>query len=196
MEGGCHVAAEADAMMATEGNAVLEIQQASAAGSEEQTGDHLGTPMSVLAVVAELGAIALDPCSNRWSIVRAAVELDGSSLEQDGLAADWHALARGGLIFVSPPCGREQMKKWAPKVISMAQAGCEIVVLVKCDHSTKWWRALRRSAPAVCYWSERIVFRGSGRHGANFPSALFYFGRRAHLFAHVFSAHGDVRVLR
>ena len=160
---------------------------------EEQAGDHFGTPVEVLAIVEQMGPIALDPCSNRWSIVRARVALDGSP-GQDGLSADWHALARGGVVYVNPPYGRGKMRQWARKVLAEAKAGTEIIVLTKGDFSVKWWGTLLGAADALCYWSERIAFRGSDS-GAKFPSAAWYFGHRPHLFAHVFSQVGDVRVL-
>lgn len=188
-------------MTLTEGTVATELEQhpplehePPRQKQEQQTGDHFGTPTDVLVVVEEFAPIALDPCSNCWSIVRARVSLDGSSPEQDGLLADWHKLARGGLVYVNPPYSRGSMTKWTQKVLEEAAAGTEIVLLTKSDHSTKWWKRLRGAAGAICYWSERIAFLGAS-HGAAWPSALWYFGRKPHLFAHVFAQAGDVRIL-
>ncbi len=166
------------------------------APKRKRTKNDLGTPKDVLQVVKALGPIALDPCSNQWAkpIVGAVVELDVDRGE-DGLAADWLAISRGGLVYVNPPYGHGHMDRWVAKVRREAACGVEIVMLVKGDHSTDWWEALRERCDAICYWRKRIAFEGGPHGSGNFPSAFFYFGRRAHLFAHVFAQSGDVRVI-
>lgn len=161
----------------------------------ERTNDDLCTPEVVLERVRMMGPIRLDPCSNSWSTVGAEVRLDGEH-GRCGLSHSWHQLARGGLVFVNPPYGRGHLRAWVQKIAEEAQKGTEIIALVKGDHSTEWWRTLRKHARAICYWDGRIPFEG-GKHGSgNFASALFCFGPRPHLFAHIFCEVGDVRVLR
>ena len=170
-----------------------------AAQARERTPDDFNTPRWLLDEVRKLGQITLDPCSNPWSTVRALVELDGSP-GKDGLTADWRELAGpGGLVFVNPPYGRGCMSRWAPTIALNAAAPIETLALVKADHSTAWWDVLRGSADAVVYLADRVRFEGakkSPKGGARWPSALFYFGARRYVFADIFDALGDVRILR
>ncbi|HWV38839.1 MAG TPA: DNA N-6-adenine-methyltransferase [Vulgatibacter sp.] len=161
----------------------------------ERTTDDLCTPRIVIDALRPLGPITLDPCTNQWSTVSAKKKLDGSP-GFCGLSANWRELAARGLVFVNPPYGRGQMPLWSRKATLEAARGCEIVMLVKGDHSTDWWRVLRADAKAIAYWNDRISFDG-GPHGCgNFASALFYFGGRAKLFERSLAAHADIRVLR
>lgn len=160
----------------------------------ERTNNDLCTPEEVLALVWQLGPIALDPCSNPWSTVGAQFRLDGEQ-GRCGLLADWHELAEGGLVFVNPPYGRGHMRAWAAKIADEAARGCEILALVKGDHSTEWWRTLRKHTRAICYWDGRISFEGGSHGSGNFASSLLYFGPRPYLFCHVFQDAGDVRVM-
>jgi len=161
-----------------------------------RTNNDLNTPAWLIVRVEQIEPIALDPCSNPWSKVGALRRLQGSGPGDDGLTADWLQDGMGGLVFVNPPYGRGHMRQWAQKIANEARAGCEIIALVKGDFSTAWWRTLRGEAAAIGYVRERIAFEG-GEHGSgNFASALFYFGPRAHLFAHMFADVADVRVLR
>jgi len=167
----------------------------SAAAARIQTPDDLCTPTVVLEALRPLGPIHLDPCSNPWSIVPALHKLDGSSPEQDGLGVSWRELAGDGLVYVNAPYGRGHTVPWAEKVARETRAGCEIVDLVKGDHSTEWWRMLREHARAIAYWRGRIGFLGGSHGSGNFASSLLYFGQRPHLFAHALEAYADVRVL-
>jgi len=160
-----------------------------------QTSDDLCTPAVVLEALKPLGPIALDPCSNPWSIVPALHKLDGSSPELDGLGVSWWELAGRGLVYVNPSYGRGFMVPWSEKVVREARAGCEIVALVKGDHSTEWWDHLRSGAAAIAYWHGRIGFLGGASGCGRFPSSLVYFGARPHLFAHALEVYADVRVL-
>ena len=162
----------------------------------ERTLDDLCTPRYVLDLVERVGEIGLDPCSNRWSIVPARVKLDIDE-GRDGLSTAWkEILADGELVFCNPPYGRGQMPRWAEKIAAEAADGCEIIALVRGDWSTGWWHTLRESADAVCYWRGRVRFLGGAQGSGTFASALFYFGARPHLFAHVFAPVGDVRVIQ
>lgn len=161
-----------------------------------RTKNDLGTPGAVLELVRRVGPVGIDPCSNEWSKVGARVAFDGLTIETNGLLAPWFALLRPGeLAFVNPPYGRSHMRKWADKITHEARLGCEVIALVKGDFSTKWWTALRKEAKAVCYVAGRPAFEGGDHKGGKFASALFYFGTRPHLFAHVFGPLGDVRIL-
>jgi len=160
----------------------------------ERTKNDLGTPAVVLNALRPLGPIRLDPCSNPWSIVDAEVRLDGSP-GRCGLAADWHRLAGPQLVYVNPPYGTGHMPRWAEKIVLEAGRGCEVVALVKGDHSTQWWQALRRPARAIGYWNGRIAFLGGAFGCGEFASSLVYYGRRARLFARALEDHADVRLM-
>lgn len=161
----------------------------------ERTTNDLCTPPAVLDAVRRMGPIILDPCSNPWSTVGAAVAWDGANETVDGLLR-WWSDAGEGIVFCNPPYGRGCMPRWADKVVAEARRGCEIVMLVKGDFSTDWWDALREEAAAIGYWRGRISFLGGAHGSGNFASALIYLGQRPHLFAHAFGDRADVRVLR
>jgi hypothetical protein len=165
-----------------------------------RTGDDLCTPEVVLKALWRFGIIALDPCSNPWSQVKAIASLSKHA-GQDGLTADWaeivndrmRSLDNGGFVFANPPYGRGQMLPWIGKVRDEADKGVEIVTLVKHDVSTEWWRLAFRGADAICEWNGRIGFEGGERSAGTFASALLYYGPRPFLFCHVFAQHGYVR---
>lgn len=161
----------------------------------QRTNDDLCTPPLVTEALKPLGPIALDPCSNPWSPVSAKKKLDGSP-RSCGLTVNWRELAGRGLVFVNPPYSRGQMPLWSRKATLEAARGCEIVMLVKGDHSTDWWRVLRADARAIAYWNDRISFLGGDHNSGNFASAIFYFGGRAKVFEWALATHADVRVLR
>lgn len=159
-----------------------------------RTNNDLCTPLWLVDLVMQVDPIRLDPCSNPWSIVPADVRLDGSP-GRDGMTADWSALATGGLAYVNPPYGRGHMRRWVTKIAIEAAKGCQIVALVKSDHSTRWWDVLMGAADARCELAERVRFVG-GRHGSGtFPSTVFYAGHNPHRFASVFEAVGHVEIL-
>lgn len=156
----------------------------------ERTNNDLNTPEWILDLVRMLGPIELDPCSNPWSKVDAKRSFDIDRGE-DGLALPWGQ----GLVFVNPPYGRGHMDKWASKIKEEGMDGTEIVALVKGDFSTEWWKILRECADAICYLNQRVSYDGGKFGSGNFPSSLFYFGRKKHLFAYIFEHKGDVRLL-
>lgn len=171
-----------------------------------QTNDDLCTPQVVIDAVLRIDDITLDPCSNRWSQVPARIRLDGRQ-GRCGLEADWAELTgverarrvAGGvprLVYCNPPYGRGHMARWAEKIAAEADGGCEIVALVKGDHSTAWWRLLRDRVRVICYWDGRISFEGGAHGSGNFASALLYFGRRPYRAADAWASCGDVRVIR
>ena len=86
--------------------------------NSEALSQHWCTPPKYVDAVKEFfgGSIALDPCSNRHSIVSAQVEY--SLPETDGLAASWDYPT----VFVNPPYGRDRerctscaMVYWGPR---------------------------------------------------------------------------------
>lgn len=134
-----------------------------------------------------LGRIALDPCSNSWSEVRAAREF---RLERgkDGLSLPWR-----GLTYVNPPYGRA-IAVWTARCADQAGEGAEVIALVPSRTDTAWWQAAARSCQAVVLWRGRFKFMTQGKEAdpAPFPSSVFYFGQRGDLFLAEFGNDGIV----
>lgn len=144
-------------------------------------GDHCCTPPEVVEVVRRTGRgqIALDPCSNRFSIVGAGVEL-----RRGGLEASWVRLAAGGLTYVNCPYSRGQIGIWTAKARAEADAGAEILGLFHGDTSTGWYRECSRHAQSRAH-PPRINFLARGRRirGNQYSQVLFYWGPHIELFA-------------
>lgn len=152
-------------------------------------GDHATTPEWVLDRVRALGRIELDPCWNPSATTGAAATFDGGE-HGDGLVRPWNA---PGVVFVNPPYSRGQIAKWVAKAQaeSAANPAMEVVMLIPCDPSTRWWAAAYGSADAVCFVSRRIKFGGHAQ-GAKGPSCVFYWGERVAAFAVAFREIGHV----
>lgn len=93
--------------------------------NSEALSQHWCTPPKYVDAVKEFfgGSIALDPCSNRHSIVNAQVEY--SLPETDGLAASWDYPT----VFVNPPYGRDRercttIRDWLRKCAEASGAWC------------------------------------------------------------------------
>ncbi len=150
--------------------------------------DH-NTPKCVLEVVREFDDIALDPCSNPWSTVGARVELS-AHLGDDGFGVDWACVVgdEGGVVFVNPPYGRGHLARWVDKCAFEAAERAEIILLVPCAPETGWAMEARRACNAWGVWGKRIPFVGAGGEAAKAANAVYYFGPRRFLFAHVFES--------
>jgi len=150
-------------------------------------GDHANTPEWILDRVRGVDHIALDPCSNPTSIVSAAQSIQ---LPGDGLLVNWIDYCRGnGLAFVNPPYSRGSLIKWASKCDAEARRGCQIVALVPCDPSTKWFDAFAESADLCVALFGRVKFGGHDQH-SNGPHAVFYWGERTTRFIAMFGDAG------
>lgn len=162
---------------------------------------HWCSPTNLLDCVYEVNDVALDPCSNKLSVVQAkrAILPD----DRDGLNASWatevHEVG-GGLVYVNPPYGR-QAKAWVQKAVIESARGSEIILLVGARTETKWFQDwLFATAHAICFWKGRLTFidgTGQGRSNpAFFPSAVAYWGPQPEHFIRVFSAKGRTLGLR
>ena len=156
--------------------------------------EHWNTPAEIVNMIREVanGRIALDPCSNRYSVVQAEVEYVHP--HQDGLSQDWSQDARGGLVYVNPPYGRA-LAAWAPKIALEAKAGVELLVLVFAKTDTRWFRELAAVSDGVAFLPRRIRFTHGGNEldAATHPSALIYCAGgdtdKARRFADIISRH-------
>lgn len=143
------------------------------------------------------GAIDLDPCSNQYSIVRAAVEY--CLPEQDGLRSDWNFRR----IFVNPPYGADRERKTTIKnwLFRCNQAhiehGSEVLALVPVATNTAHWKHfVWGAASAVCFlYDTRLKFLVNGQDegkGAPMSCALVYWGTRVAEFDEAFRTFGAI----
>lgn len=133
-------------------------------------------------IVAKLGRITLDPCSNPRSIVPARIAWE---LERDGdsLVRPW--LVRGR-IYVNPPY-KKHLRAWIAKIAEVyaARRGMlEIVALVPARTDARWWHEAIDGGAVAGFWRGRLRFLGA-RTSAPFPSALLYWGPRPERFAQI-----------
>lgn len=167
------------------------------------------TPPYFLDIVRELGPIALDPCANPQSFVRAWWSFFGPPNHVDGLSLRWYTPA-DTVCFVNPPYGRT-LSWWAQKMASegstiIRASGAHLVALIPARTGTGYWEQfLWPFADAVCFWHggtqypSRMCFYGlDGRPadtGATFDAAVVYFGQRRDRFKDVFSRYGTVQLI-
>jgi phage N-6-adenine-methyltransferase len=140
------------------------------------------TPTEVLdAVIACLGAIDLDPCSNKDRHVPAAKHYTAAD---DGLVQPWH-----GRVFMNPPYGRV-IDHWVKRLVESIASGevTEAIALVPARVDTEWFARFRDGA--VCMVHGRLTFIGN-TDPAPFPSLIIYLGPEVGHFYRTFNAFGD-----
>jgi hypothetical protein len=84
----------------------------------------------------------------------------------DGLSIEWLSPA-----FVNPPYSNPLL--WIRKSIEQQQKGCDVVLLLRVDVSTEWYKLLIESDCHIAYLNERLRFQGSD-NSPNFCSMLVY----------------------
>lgn len=169
----------------------------------ESVSHHWGTPPKYVDAIRKFfgGEIALDPCSNEFSIVKAAVEY--RLPESDGLTSSWEAQT----IFVNPPYGRDvirgtNIKDWLRKCSEAKSVyGAEVLALVPVATNTRHWKDyVFGSADGVAFlYDTRLQFLENGRHGgkgAPMSCAMIYWGNRYIPFFDAFIEFGAVLDLR
>ena len=162
-----------------------------------------GTPEKYVNAVREFfgGSIALDPCSNLYSIVGAATEY--RLPVHDGLRESWDFPT----IYVNPPYGidRERgtsIKKWLWRCAAAHKAHrSEVLALVPVATNTGHWKdSVFGKAAGICFlYDTRLKFLVYGRNGgkgAPMSCAMVYWGSRYPRFLDVFSSFGAVVDLR
>ena len=106
------------------------------------------------------GRIALDPCSNEWSIVNADTEF--RLPEKDGLGEKWDFKT----IYVNPPYGTDRehgttIKHWLYKCAHAFKVhDAEVLALVPVATNTSHWKEyVWGRASAVCFlYNTRLRF--------------------------------------
>jgi len=165
----------------------------------ESLSHHWCTPPKYVNAIRRFfsGSIALDPCSNRHSIVKAGVEY--SLPDTDGLTASWDYPS----IFVNPPYGSDRdrgttIRDWLRKCAEAhSRYGSEVLALVPVATNTRHWKQyVFGSATAIAFlYDTRLRFLVNGEDGgkgAPMSCAMVYWGPRHDGFEKVFIRFGAV----
>jgi len=158
-----------------------------------------GTPKKYVDAVTEFfgGAIDLDPCSNRYSIVNARVEY--SLPEHDGLRQSWDLPT----IYVNPPYGIDRehgttVKDWLRRCEEAHRLyRSEVIALVPVATNTGHWKKyVYGKATGICFlFDTRLRFLVNGKDagtGAPMSCAMIYWGTAFERFSQVFMRFGAV----
>ncbi|MCD4728313.1 MAG: phage N-6-adenine-methyltransferase [Pirellulales bacterium] len=165
-----------------------------------------GTPEKYVSAILEFfdGHIDLDPCSNEYSIVHAAVEY--MLPENDGLRESWDFPT----IYVNPPYGIDKehgtsIKNWLRKCATAhGDFGSEVLALVPVATNTGHWKNyVFGQAAAICFlYDTRLRFLVNGHNGgkgAPMSCAMIYWGKDFERFFSIFCRFGagvDIRHLK
>ena len=84
----------------------------------------------------------------------------------DGLEREWQ-----DPTYCNPPYSNP--RPWVEKAIATAAKGRRVVMLLKHDSSTEWWRLLHEAGAMFCPIIGRLKFSESTTP-ANFPSVLVF----------------------
>ena len=144
------------------------------------------TPLPLIErVIAVLGAIDLDPCSNTGEPRVAAAQHYTEA--DDGLSQPWR-----GRVYMNPPYG-SAIGQWVDKLAEEFDYGnvSEAIALVPARTDTSWWAHL--PASMVCFVTGRLSFSDHD-NPAPFPSAVCYLGQNATKFAEEFITLGLIYV--
>lgn len=158
-----------------------------------------GTPLKYIKVIKQFfcGSIALDPCSNEYSIVGAETEF--MLPKNDGLREEWNYPT----IYMNPPYGADRergttIKNWLAKcVITHEKYSSEILALVPVATNTGHWKqSIFGKARAICFlYDTRLKFLENGNDGgkgAPMACAMIYWGKYYKKFYNVFIEYGAV----
>lgn len=157
------------------------------------------TPVKYVNAVRDVfgGEIALDPCSNEWSIVGADVEYQLP--HTDGLRESWGFPT----IYVNPPYGADKMagttiRHWLSRCAEAhSRHDSEVLALVPVATNTRHWKEyVWGNATAVCFlYDTRLRFLVEGKDegkGAPMSCAMIYWGDNFEHFFEVFTQFGAV----
>ena len=136
--------------------------------------------------IAAMGAIDLDPCSNKIGEPRVPASLHYTAT-QDGLTQPWL-----GRVYMNPPYGGK-IGQWVDKLADEFDAGnvTEAIALVPARTDTSWWAHL--PSGIVCMVTGRLTFSDHPTP-APFPSAVCYLGPNQQRFAEAFITLGIIYV--
>ena len=147
--------------------------------------DCWNTPDSfVKDIIKFFNVIDLDPCCN--DIHNPNVPANKYyTKDSNGLAHPWIAKS----VFMNHPYSNS--KEWVPYAVSQYESGNskEMVLLIKLDVSTKWWRSVC-NYPWIAV-NSRMRF-GNAKSAAPFQSAIVYLGTNLQKFKEVFLKYGSL----
>jgi hypothetical protein len=145
------------------------------------------------------GRIALDPCSNKSSHVKAEIELD---VDLDGLNSDWSAVLKRnrkhGLVYINPPYDIAALTKVQAAQYKQYYLGVESISLVPAKTDQEWFHAALSSAVAIVFWQGRIGFwrEGAPAQGSAFACCSVYYGADIGLLTEIVGELGTVLNLK
>jgi len=84
----------------------------------------------------------------------------------NGLTVTWLSPA-----FVNPPYSKPL--DWVKKAIEESKKGCKVVMLLRVDPSTRWYKLLMEYGCHVAFFNERLKFNDV-KGSSNFASMLVY----------------------
>ncbi len=161
------------------------------------------TPLKYVDAVRKVfgEVIALDPCSNEWSMVHAETEY--RLPEHDGLRESWDYPT----IYVNPPYGSDKqrgttIKHWLYKcAYAHKNHGSDVLALVPVATNTSHWKKyVWGQATAICFlYDTRLRFLVDGKDegkGAPMSCAMIYWNGNSDVFLDVFTEFGAVIDLR
>lgn len=165
----------------------------------ESLSQHWCTPPKYVDAIRRFfsGTVALDPCSNKYSIVRADTEY--SLPDTDGLTASWDYPT----VFVNPPYGSDRkrgttIRNWLRRCAEAhSKYGSEVLALVPVATNTRHWKLyVWGAATAVAFlYDTRLRFLVNGKDagkGAPMSCAMVYWGTHYERFEQVFLRFGAV----
>jgi len=147
------------------------------------------TPSKIIErVIAIMGFINLDPCSNSKTTPSVPAH-NHFTIETDGLSLPWY-----GRVYMNPPYGRE-ISQWVEKLCSEYEHGkvSEAIALVPARTDTRWFRQFRKY-PRCFIWG-RLKF-SDHKNFAPFPSMVVYLGKNNRTFINKFRDIGDIYQLQ
>ncbi|TAK63058.1 MAG: N-6 DNA methylase [Bacteroidetes bacterium] len=158
-----------------------------------------GTPQKYVKAVKEVfgGSIALDPCSNEFSIVHAKTEY--VLPKHDGLRESWNFPS----IYVNPPYGIDKkkgttIKNWLARCAhAYEEYGSQVLALIPvAPNTTHWKKYVFTKARGICFlYDTRLRFLENGKDGgkgAPMACAMIYWGNNFYRFYEVFIEYGAV----
>lgn len=170
--------------------------------NSEQKSQNWSTPHKYVEAVRKVfgGDVALDPCSNEFSVVGAGMEY---RLPDDGLSLSWDFHS----IYVNPPYGSDRergtrISHWLERcALAHDRFDSEVIALVPVAPNTKHWkRSIFTRASSICFlYDTRLRFLEDGLDtgkGAPMACAMVYWGHNFDDFYKVFIEHGAVVDIR
>jgi len=143
------------------------------------------TPFAIIqAVLACLGEIDLDPCSNPLASSVVPAKKRFFQLEE-GLAQPWQ-----GSVYLQPP-GNDAIRHWIEKLCYEYESGQMkgAIALVPARVDTAWFDRL--GGYPVCFLRQQLDLSGKSNHSP-FPAAVFYLGPDLEKFIQSFRKLGRI----